>query len=206
MSKQLLSEQEIRKMMKFANLHTLSNNFLSENAVTAEENIDEATETTDTDDTKTTTNDNNTGTTNTTTTDTTTTTTDTNTVNEEEEMEIEDEVEVDDAPHGGVDVMELVDRLAATIADVTGVPVTATQAGGEAPGLDQDVAVEPEPELEGPAVELDDEEPAGRDMYQEKAHAEEEEELKETSTEEVVNEVTRRVAKRLVEMSKKDKK
>ena len=84
MSKQLLSEQEIRKMMKFANLHTLSNNFLSENAVTAEENIDEATETTDTDDTKTTTNDNNTGTTNSTTTDPPPTTTDTNTVNEEE--------------------------------------------------------------------------------------------------------------------------
>jgi len=193
MKKRLLNEHATRKFMKLAGLQPLSENFLTatleEEELSDEENLED-----------------------------------------EGELELADEAPLDELPpeepmevgdEGGVDVHSLVDAIAAAIQQETGVSVDVEgEASGEEPELDLG-----EPELDEP---LDDEEPLGdeapaddlelggdemeEDLY-EMAHSEgEEEDLAESETtveedidEGYLNEVTRRVAEKILEMSKKNK-
>lgn len=206
MKKQMPTEAEIKKMMRFANIHPLSDKFLKENeeaekAEGAEQEEEELSEeNTNTDDTsieeggmpykrdddekK----DENIG----------------EEMGEEEApLDAEDpmpEMEPEAGAEGGTE--EMVNRLVAgfaeLIADVTGVPVSSETSDEEAP-MDDMPPMDDEPAM--------DDEPGGRDMYEETTTELDETntELEETTTEEIVNEVTRRVAKRLVELNKAKK-
>ena len=203
MKKQMLTEAEIKKMMRFANIHPLSDKFLKENeeAEKAEDAKQEEEEELSEDNT------------------------DTNDTsieeggmsykrdddeNIEEEMGEEEVVDVEDDPMpemepeadaaGGTEDMvnRLVAGFAELVADVTGVPVSSETSDDEAP-MDDELPMDDEPAM--------DDEPGGRDMYEETTTELEETntELEETTTEDIVNEVTRRVAKRLVELNKAKK-
>jgi len=195
MKKQILSENEIRRMMKFANIQPLTNKFLQENiteddaaeekAEDAEDQPEIAVEALEA---------------------------------EEEEMEVSelpvDEplqsddvavVDTDDSLETAVDaalldkVKELAAGFAELVSDVMGVEVTAEMPEEE---VDVDVAVDDE------EVAL---EPGGEVEVGEEETEEEEEvevpleeagiELEESTEDEIVNEVTRRVAKRLMSLT-----
>lgn len=204
MKKQMLSEAEIKKMMRFANIHPLSEKFLKENEEAEkaedakqeeeEELSEDNTDANDTsieeggmpykrdDDEK---KDENIG----------------EEMGEEEApLDAEDpmpEMEPEAGAEGGTEDMvnRLVAGFAELIADVTGVPVSSET-------TDEEPSDEIPMDDEGP---MGDEDPAGRDVYEETSTELEETdtELEETTTEDIVNEVTRRVAKRLVELNNK---
>lgn len=200
MKKRLLNEHATRKFMKLAGLQPLSENFFT--ATLEEEELSEEADLEDEEG-------------------------DLEPADEAplDELPPEEPMEVGD--EGGVDVHSLVDAIAAAIQQETGVSVDVEgEASGEEPELDLG-----EPELEEP---LDDEEPLGddapaddlelgemahnegemeEDLY-EMAHneGEKEDSLEESETieeedldEGYLNEVTRRVAEKLLEMSKKNK-
>lgn len=200
MKKRLLNEHATRKFMKLAGLQPLSENFLT--ATLEEEELSEEAHLEDEEG-------------------------DLEPADEAplDELPPEEPMEVGD--EGGVDVHSLVDAIAAAIQQETGVSVDVEgDHAGEEPELDLG-----EPELDEP---LDDEESLGddapaddlelgemahnegemeEDLY-EMAHNEgEEEDLAEMAHNEgeedidegYLNEVTRRVAEKLLEMSKKNK-
>tara|TARA_R110002020_G_scaffold66563_19_gene175018 strand:- start:3879 stop:4490 length:612 start_codon:yes stop_codon:yes gene_type:complete len=203
MKKQMLNEGEIRKMMRFADIQGLTENFLADKLEETEEmaeeldenetNLEEDEQLEESE------------------------TVDEQEANIQEEADVQEEGTLSEMPEEEVADMdyeegemegeeemademaeatpehvELAKELTAGIADllskVLNVDVEAEDAemdleGEEEPAVDMDYEEEP-------AVDMgleDEEEPAGRDMYQE----------------DLVNEITRRVAKRLMKLSKK---
>tara|TARA_R100000664_G_C2749692_1_gene137038 strand:- start:910 stop:1611 length:702 start_codon:yes stop_codon:yes gene_type:complete len=233
MKKQMLSEGEIRKMMKFANIQKLTENFLdsqiAEEEVTEEEtineeDIDEAHCPGGRDDDM------------------------DEATHEEMDVDVdmdepagEEELDLDVADDAPSDNTEIAQQLASGIADLLSKVLDVE--------VDADMDAEPEEEVEvEDDLDLDAEEPGGRDMYEEESLAEgdddelkeeedkeelkEEEELEEgegthkgdklkhsgkgrgekkgdeafkneaLDSEDLVNEITRRVAKRLLDLRK----
>ena len=180
MKKRLLNEHTTRKFMKLAGLQPLSENFFT---TTLEEEEDELP--------------------------------DEDFLGGEPGDELADEAPLDDLPpeepmevgdEGGVDVHALVDAIAAAIQQETGVSVDVEGgAGGEEPELDLG-----DTELEEP---IDDGDPLGDEavadeedpMLEASDGTEEVEEEEEELDESFLNEVTHRVAKKILELSKKNK-
>ena len=180
MKKRLLNEHTTRKFMKLAGLQPLSENFFT---ATLEEEEDELP--------------------------------DEDFLGGEPGDELADEAPLDDLPpeepmevgdEGGVDVHALVDAIAAAIQQETGVSVDVEgEAGGEEPELDLG-----DTELEEP---IDDGDPLGDEavadeedpMLEASDGTEDVEEEEEDLDEGFLNEVTHRVAKKILELSKKNK-
>ena len=173
MKKSLLTESEIRKFMKFANLGTLAENFIDSNI---EEEITEDTVAEDT-------------------------------VTEDtvaEDTVAEDTVTEEVLTEEDVDVKDLVIALMDVIEDKTGVPVTVQD--------DPEASDEGEVDLEDPSADIDadpvdeplsDPELPGDEAPESGAMAPEEDEAADFLGEELVQEVTRRVAARLLKKNKK---
>ena len=182
MKKRLLKEDVTRRMMKLANIDTLTESFIEETeeleeggmayARDDEEAMDEMA------------------------------------YDRDEDLEGAPEEEAMDVPaEGDVDVEELVSAIAAAIEEKTGVEV-AVEGGAEEPAMDahmDDMPAEEEPmddAGEEPPAEEEGEEVMQEDEIEEDLAAAdvtlEEEALEE---EEIVNEVTRRVARRLLRAS-----
>ena len=207
MKKQMLNEGEIRKMMKFANIKNLTENFLEtkldEEAVTEEDTLeegeDEKEETLEEE-----------------------AVTEEETLEEEaheEELELDadpmgeeppmdDELPMGDepaaAPAGNEEIAkQLAAGVAALLSQVLDVDVESTDDGmADEPALD-------EPELPEPALEAPPEEEPVMEMGHEKDELSEmgdhEDDTNEGDMyqEDLVNEITRRVAKRLLDINKK---
>ena len=184
MKKQILSESEIRRMMKFANIQPLTNKFLKESELAddpaAEEKEEDA---------------------------------EAKALQEEEELEAEEEevevsaepveepiesdevavVDTDDSLETAVDealldkVKELAAGFADLVSDVMGVEVTA-----EMPEV---ADIEPGGEMEMADAETEEEEEV--EVPLEEAGIE----LEESTEDDIVNEVTRRVAQRLIKLT-----
>jgi len=112
------------------------------------------------------------------------------------DVDAEDDVGGEMEDTGEASVEELVQALADTIADVTGVPVSVE---GDLEDVDvdvedEDVSLDDEDGMGGDEMDIElaavEDEPATRDMYE--------------SQEEVVNEVARRVVARLAEQNEKE--
>jgi len=196
----MLNEGEIRKMMKFANIKNLTENFLEtkldEEAVTEEDTLEEGEDEEETLEEE--------------------AATEEETLEEEaheEELELDadpmgeeppmdDELPMGDEPAAAAPAgnEEIAKQLAAGIADllsqVLDVDVESTDDGmADEPALE-------EPALDEPAPEA----PPEEEPVMEMGHPEEEEELPREGDmyqEDLVNEITRRVAKRLLDINKK---
>ena len=178
MKKGLLTESEIRKFMKFANLGTLTENFINNNI---EEEITEETVTEEN------------------------TVTEEEAVTEENTVTEEETVTEEVLTEEDVDVSDLVKKLMQVITDETGVEVTveddAASAGEEEIGLEDpevetDVAVD---DVDGDPGMPGDEAPESGAIAPEEG----DDEVADFIGEEIVQEVTRRVAARLLKENKK---
>ena len=188
--KNLLTENEIRKMMKYANINKLADGFvdrLTESTVTEEETVDEAYMADDDD----------------------------KPMEEGEYMADDDEpmeemahmADDDDAPAGGdMDLTALVSDIAAALEKHTGVEVEVEEGPegdmGDEPEMDMDADADMSPDMD----DMDDmggmdDEPAEEPM-EEMAHMADDDdkpmEEQEETLEEVVNMIARRVAKRIL--------
>ena len=182
MKKRILTESNTKRFMKLASIGALSNKFINE---TAEEKMEESEEAvTETEDTSLEEGEVQEG----------------EGVNETVEENIEETTELTEAETVNVDVVELVDSILSAVSDATGVEMS-REGGEEEMGAEElpmdDPEAEPgmgEPELEEPAgeeaVPALDAEPAPEE--------EEEEPMDAMMQEKFINEVTRRVAKRLL--------
>ena len=112
------------------------------------------------------------------------------------DVDVEDEVGGEMEDTGEASVEELVQALADTIADVTGVPVSVE---GDLEDVDvdvedEDVSLDDEDVMGGDEMDIElaavEDEPGARDMYE--------------SQDEIVNEVARRVVARLSEQNEKE--
>jgi hypothetical protein len=181
MKKLILTESNTMRFMKLANIGALSEQFVAETDKETMEETEEAVTETDDDSLE-----------------------EGDMYKRDDVTETVEEAAITEAETVNVDVTELVDAILTAVSDATGVEMSIE--GEPSSGVEDELGLEPEgePGLEEPGLEepgLEEpglEEPGMEEPGMEEPVPGEEEEEEEVATEKFVNEVTRRVAKRLL--------